>query len=177
MKFLTWLFSLTLVLGGCAPLVYRVEAQKAPVAGPSPQARWLAQIAEQRPSSPVKGVANGEAVVADYMPEDAGRCGAVLLTYQNLSYTETWKVCPGGTVSRVASDGAALPTGSEFNAIRHAVSQGAWKLGQAQALYADYEIFAAAVGSPDANHCLTIENTVVQNERSLDVRHDRVCGE
>jgi len=125
----------------------------------------------------VKGTLNGEAVVADYTAEEAGECGTVLVTYQNLAHSETWRVCSGGKVTRAGSAEEKLPKGSEFNAIRHAVSQGAWKLGQAQALYADYEIFAAAVGTPDADHCQTVENTVVQNEKPLDTRHDRVCGE
>lgn len=179
MKLLRSLIPVMIVLAGCEPLIYRANTPAPPgLAGNLPPAQgMLAQFAASRPDSPVKGFINGEPVLVDYNPGDAGTCGSMLVTYQNLAYSETWEACADGKITRSAGEAGVLPKNGDFAAIRHAVSQGAWKFGEAQAVFADYEIFAAAVGHPDTSHCQTVENSVVQNERTVDTSHERVCGE
>jgi hypothetical protein len=100
----------------------------------------------------------------------------VLVTYQNLNYSETWNVCRDGTVSRAPDDKSQLLNNPDFTAIRHAATQGAWRYGQSQAVFAGYGIFAKTLGTPDARGCVMVENTVTWNGSAIDVRQEQICG-
>lgn len=163
---------------GCEPLVVRAPQ-------PSPPDEYaltasqglLAKVAAEKPDTPVAGNFNGEAVVVDFSPGEGGACATLLVTYQNLSYSETWEACGEGRFRRASGEAGAVPKNEEFKGVRHAVVQGAWKLGEAQAVYADFEVYGEAVGKPDAGQCQTVELTIIQNDRTLETSHERACGE
>lgn len=171
-------FLLALLLSACEPLVFR-EPQQAPPDEYALTASQglLAKVAADKPEAPVAGHFNGEAVLVDYSPGEAGACATLLVTYQNLSYSETWEACGDGRIRRARGEAGAMPKNEEFMSVRHAVVQGAWKLGEAQAVYADFEVYGEAVGKPDAGQCQTVELTVIQNDRTLETSHARACGE
>jgi hypothetical protein len=117
----------------------------------------------------------GEPVVADYTSAGTEDCGTVLVTYQNLNYSETWNVCRDGNISKASENRAQLLNNPDFIAIRHAATQGAWRYGHAQAVFADYDISAKTLGLPDAQGCVTVENTVTWSDAAVDVRQEQVC--
>lgn len=166
------------MLSACEPFIYRAQPESSPEdESLTPALSLLGKVAAERPASPVAGLVNGEPVLVDYDAGEAGGCSSLLVTYQNLSYSETWEACPGRKISRMAAEAGGVPGNDEFKAVRHAVSQGAWKLGRAQAVYAGYEIYASVLGSPDEGHCVTVESVVSQHRRTIETSHDRVCGE
>ncbi|WP_145998689.1 hypothetical protein [Methyloterricola oryzae] len=171
-------FLLALLAAGCEPLVFRAPQQSPPddYALTASQV-LLAKVAEDKPEAPVAGNFNGEAVVVDYSPGESGACATLLVTYQNLSYSETWEACGEGRIRRASGEAGVLPKNEEFKSVRRGVVQGAWKLGEAQAVYADFEVYGEAVGKPDAGQCQTVELTIIQNDKTLETSHARACGE
>jgi hypothetical protein len=166
-----------LLAAGCEPLVVRAPQQSPPDEYALTASQGLlAKVAADKPEAPVAGNFNGEAVVVDYSPGEGGACATLLVTYQNLSYSETWEACGEGRIRRASGEGGKPPKNEEFKSVRHAVVQGAWKLGEAQAVYADFEVYGEAVGEPDAGQCQTVELTIIQNDRTLETSHERACG-
>lgn len=170
--------SVMFILSACEPLVYRAGHSNPDHDAPEQthEQRFLLQIAARRPAEPIQGIMNGELVVADYTSAGSGDCGTVLVTYQDLNYSETWNVCREGTVSQGPEDRAQLLNNPDFIAVRHAATQTAWRFGQSQAVFAGYDIFARTLGSADARGCVAVENTVSRNDVALDTRRDQVCG-
>lgn len=179
MKVLLALLPALLIASGCEPLVYRAgrptPIDKEP--DPGQAQRFVSQIARQRPSEPIHGIIHGEPIIADYTALGTDDCGILLITYQNLDHSETWKVCASGTVSRSVGGVPKLPMGSDFVAVRHAATQMAWLKGKSETIYADYLILARNIGLQDDQGCETVENTVMWNGQVVDARQEPVCGE
>ena len=164
-----------LLASACAPLVHRVDSADIEFRAEQ-KARIQAFLGRAAQRSSLQGTFNGERVVADSTTLENG-CTSVLITYQDVDRSETWNRCRTSPFTQVRSQTERLPSGIEFEVLRHAVTQTANRLGKARLVFTDYLIEANTKMELDAQGCTLIDNVVTRDDGVVDARVDRICEE